>query len=81
MSHFDIFYFIFFTRYCTKTAYMLALFVCLSVFSPHLVPWSVISPSMGETKQRDAVVTFDLEATVAPIQSGISSSLLAVVCH
>lgn len=81
MSHFDFFIYLFFTCYCIKTANMLALFVCLSVFSPHLVPWSVISPSMGKTKQRDAVVTFDLEATVAPIQSGISSSLLAVVCH
>lgn len=59
------------------------LFVCFfnCDVAPHLVTWSAICPSMGKTKQRDAVVAFDLEATVAPIQSGISSSLLAVVCH
>lgn len=87
MSHFDFLIFLFFTHYCTKTAYIRACFFCLLFFSTVMfllvlcLGLLFICPSMGKTKQRDAVVAFDLEATVAPTQSGISSSLLAMVCH
>lgn len=56
MSHFDFLIFLFFTHYCTKTAYIRACFFCLFFFfngdvSPHLVPWTVFYlPQYGQDK-------------------------------